>query len=368
MLRDFLHYAETGKMAAGQVTFGEFDSPFEEAVAIVLRDRGYKVEPQVGVSGFRIDLGILHPEHPGKFILGIECDGAAYHSSRSARDRDRLRQQVLEGLGWRLYRIWSTDWFRRKTKETERLIKAVEEALKLQAARRTQVPFTVPLKIKSEPTKALHVEVSNFRDFEPEPKPQFSSSDPKPKNQSVEALVEPYREYTTRSFKGMQLEDLAGCNLVEIVVNIVHHEGPIHLEEVARRLRQAFGLGRTGNRILSIVEVALKKAAENGALLREGEFWFRVGKTLEKPRSRRDAAAPLRRADRIAPQEYRLAIQAVLRQAFSVEREEMSALVARLLGFDRTGNGLDRAISEEIDHMLKMGLLQDADGRLENRN
>ena len=106
MLREFLHYAETKNISAGQVNNRRFESPFEEAIAITVQQGGYDVRPQIGVSGFRIDLGVLDPSQPGRFIMGIECDGAAYHSGRSARDRDRLRQEVLEGLGWKLYRIW----------------------------------------------------------------------------------------------------------------------------------------------------------------------------------------------------------------------------------------------------------------------
>jgi hypothetical protein len=85
MLREFLHYAETGKIAAGNITGADFDSPFEAAVALVIRQAGYRAAPQVGVSGFRVDLGVLHPEQEGRFVLGVECDGATYHSGRSAR-------------------------------------------------------------------------------------------------------------------------------------------------------------------------------------------------------------------------------------------------------------------------------------------
>jgi very-short-patch-repair endonuclease len=90
---------------------------------------GFEVIPQVGVAGFRIDLGVRHPEWPYGYILGVECDGAPYHSSKSSRDRDRLRQEVLEGLGWRLHRIWSTDWFRNPRKEIEILREALADAL-----------------------------------------------------------------------------------------------------------------------------------------------------------------------------------------------------------------------------------------------
>ncbi len=92
MLRALLNFAETGKLSAGTLRGGDFDSPFEEAVARVIREAGFHCHAQVGVSSFRIDLGVIAPSRPGEYILGVECDGATYHSARSARDRDRLRQ------------------------------------------------------------------------------------------------------------------------------------------------------------------------------------------------------------------------------------------------------------------------------------
>lgn len=113
-LKAYLDFALHGtRVLAEQAspTGREPDSPFEVQVIEALRDRGWRVVPQVGVSGYRIDLAVVNPHAPGKFLLGVECDGATYHSAPSARDRDRLRQLVLEGLGWNIHRIWSTDWW-----------------------------------------------------------------------------------------------------------------------------------------------------------------------------------------------------------------------------------------------------------------
>lgn len=79
------------------------------------------------MAGFFIDIAIRHPDKPGAFILGIECDGASYHSAKSARDRDRLRQMILENLGWNIHRIWSTDWFRDSRREIEKVVERVRE-------------------------------------------------------------------------------------------------------------------------------------------------------------------------------------------------------------------------------------------------
>jgi len=129
ILKEYLEYAQTQRLQTAVVTGREPDSDFEICVAERLRQRGYEVVPQVGVSGYFIDLAVVDPQRPGTYLLGVECDGATYHSSKAARDRDRLRQQVLERLGWKLYRIWSTDWFANPTAETEKLIAHIQRLL-----------------------------------------------------------------------------------------------------------------------------------------------------------------------------------------------------------------------------------------------
>jgi len=129
-LRNYLQYAaRDGKSFAHGELSDEPMNNFEADVCDTLTARGMKVVPQVGCSNFRIDFGVCHPAHPGRFVLAIECDGATYHSSYTARDRDRLRQQQLENLGWNFHRIWSTDWFMRKHEEVERAWAAYEKAV-----------------------------------------------------------------------------------------------------------------------------------------------------------------------------------------------------------------------------------------------
>jgi very-short-patch-repair endonuclease len=123
-LKHFLEYAERGPRALGEAVVGSvggFESPFEQAVARGLRDRGWTVVPQIGVSRFRIDLGVVHPDRPGDFLAGVECDGASYHSAATARDRDKVREAVLRSLGWQLARVWSTDWWVDRQGALERL-------------------------------------------------------------------------------------------------------------------------------------------------------------------------------------------------------------------------------------------------------
>lgn len=129
-LRNYLEYAASGgeRLQGNSSTDTlHFDSPFEEDVYHALVQEGYTIRTQVGCSGYRIDLAVVNNQRPGEFLLGIECDGASYHSSPTARDRDRLRQQVLEKLGWKIYRIWSTDWFRNKPVQVRLLMERITQ-------------------------------------------------------------------------------------------------------------------------------------------------------------------------------------------------------------------------------------------------
>jgi very-short-patch-repair endonuclease len=130
LLRNYLQYAASnGKRLGDAAVTDEPLNAFEAEVFDCLSSAGLKLIPQMGASQFRIDMVAEHPTKPGRYVLAIECDGASYHSSYTARDRDRLRQQQLENLGWRFHRIWSTDWFMRKEEEIQRATRAFEDAV-----------------------------------------------------------------------------------------------------------------------------------------------------------------------------------------------------------------------------------------------
>ncbi len=133
LLKDYLDLAENGLSMLNKDLVvdpnAEADSAFEVDVADAIREAGYDVDLQVGCSGYHIDLAVKHPKN-NDYVLAIECDGRTYHSSKNARDRDRLRQEVLERLGWSFYRIWSTDWFINNQNEKQSLIARIEKAIK----------------------------------------------------------------------------------------------------------------------------------------------------------------------------------------------------------------------------------------------
>jgi very-short-patch-repair endonuclease len=149
--KGYLHFAKTGVLDQATFSGREPDSDFEIQVATLLQARGYGVVAQVGVAGYFIDLAIKHPTRRDSFILGIECDGRTYHSSLSARDRDRLRQAVLEDLGWNIHRIWSTDWFKQAPVEVERIARRVDAILERE---RTVEEFSPAEQLESDDGEA----------------------------------------------------------------------------------------------------------------------------------------------------------------------------------------------------------------------
>ena len=128
-LKEFLEYAENLTLGT-QGPEIHTKEPFEDAIANYLEENGYIVDRQIGCAGFRVDLAIVDDENPGKYILGITTDGKMYSSSKVARDRDRLREQVLTGLGWKLYHLWSTDWYRNRDLGRKKLLDFVEKSIK----------------------------------------------------------------------------------------------------------------------------------------------------------------------------------------------------------------------------------------------
>ncbi len=175
-LKAYLEYAMSGTLPDyGTATGKEPDSDFEVAVMKVLRDLGYGAVPQVGVAGFAIDIGVKHPERESDFILGVECDGATYHSAKSVRDRDRLRQEILESKGWRIHRIWSTDWFKNREVEIKRLRDAIDAAIRHYSAREKEkdiiweTPKAQPRPEQQQPHEAVQLTVA-------EPQAQAASS------------------------------------------------------------------------------------------------------------------------------------------------------------------------------------------------
>ncbi len=236
-LKHFLEYAERGASALGAAvrgSMGDFESPFEVAVARGLQQKGWTVHPQIGVSAYRIDMGIVHPDLPGLYLAGIECDGAMYHSSAYARERDKIRQGVLEGLGWTLFRVWSTDWWTNRNKALDELDQALTGHLEATRAERAQKAEAAG-QAKQEEDRASQQTSPN------------GASEPGP-----DGIVTRYARANLAGFPidpELFYQPAYDDLLKEMVLHVVDLEGPIHEEVLVRRIAREHGFQRAGRQI-----------------------------------------------------------------------------------------------------------------------
>jgi len=337
VLKRFLKYADSGDLDLSIPTGKEPDSPFEEAVASKLQQLGYRVEAQVGSGGFYIDLAIIDEDHPGRYVLGIECDGATYHSAKSARDRDRLRQEILENLGWRIHRIWSTDWFRNPERETQKLEKSIA------AARLSQSIVETPIE-NQEP----HQDTQSNGIGRKKPNPREKPAVRVLKYQTTNLRNARYKE---------KLHEVSRAQMAEWIRQVVEVESPVHKEEIARRIINCAGVKRLGRRIKQRFELGLMDAERKALVTRRGDFLWRNSMQTPEIRTRVSLPSSSKKIEFIAPEEIEIAILQVVDACYGIEKEDIPSEVCQLIGFQRTTEGMSSVVNSIINSMIKAGKL-----------
>ncbi len=328
-LQCYLKYAETGNLDVPK-SKGDAESPFENEVGNALRERGFEVVHQIGTAGYRIDLGIVDPERPGRYLLGIECDGSTYHRSQSARDRDRLRQQVLERLGWRIHRIWSTDWFRTPGRERDKAIKEIEHAKALGPSLPDKVPETIP-----DPDVII----------------------PPPLEPQVNSLTERYKLAELDIINRRDLHTVPASIITDWIQRVVKVESPVHFDEVARRITKAAGVNRIGNRIQHALEIAARRAAHLGNIRIEERFFYWTQQQCVTVRDRGALPSSSRKLEFISPEEIELAVKAVVSDSLGIERSDLPREVSRLFGFKSMSEDMRHTIESVVNRMIERGEL-----------
>jgi len=337
----FLHFARTGRLSMAQATGRDHDSAFEVQVAAALQKRGYQVHPQVGIAGFFIDLAIADPARPGRYLLGIECDGAAYHGARSARDRDRLRQAVLEDHGWIIHRIWSTDWFQRPQEQLDRVVVAIEAA---------KAELDARLERGESRSRAVPVEVVTIERADVIEIGLVDVADPIGESTAyVEASPIRPGDY--------DLHETPLGILADLVEKVVAVEGPVHVDEVVVRLRSAWGLQRAGGRIQSAVEQGVAAAVGAKRLELENHFLSLPGAGIRVRDRSGVISTTLRKPDMLPPREIAAAILQTVRTNLGASPDEIVQPVARLFGFKATSAQLRETIQSQIGVLTNQAVL-----------
>ena len=342
-LKLFLTFAETGHFGLGEVTGEDFDSEFEIDVCDRLQRLGFDVRRQIGASGFRVDLAISDPERPGRFVLGIECDGAQFHSSRSARDRDRLRQQVLEAHGWIIHRVWSADWYLRPQAELRKIEEAYAAARSEWAARdedgfkpERAVPLTFEATMLDEGVDLLTAVVG-------------------PPSASINRPMA-YVEASFTVTRQVEPHEAPIGRLADYVEQIVEVEGPVHLDEITARIRTLWGLARAGSRIRAAVKAAVQRTVQRGTVS-GGPFYSRPGSQVVVRDRSSVSSLTLRRPDMLPPIEIEQAMLEIVKANYGAGRDDLVEAVSRAFGFASTSSQLRGILLPEIEKLVSKGKL-----------
>jgi len=339
-LRGYLDFAQRGVSALAldlTDSHGDAESPFEEEVIRAIQGWGFDVTPQVGVAGYRVDIAVRHPEKPGTFALGVECDGAMYHSSKVARDRDRLRQQVLEGLDWRIHRIWGTSWYRDRSGQEERLRAAIDAAVIGRVADRKPVPVD---------SVVVHQE-----DVDLGALPSWTTP-----YQPAE-IGHPNTGYEIH-------EPEARGELRRLIEAVVREESPVHEERVLTAVREAWGKWKSGSRIKEAFDRAVRDLTRS-ALDRDHRGFLRTKSSgLDTVRVPAEEPSTKRPVKHLPPEELREAVYRFTMDAQLITREELTVRVARLFGWGRRGPDIRAALDDAIDELIDDGRLTAEEDRL----
>lgn len=339
LLRGYLERVERGggRPPAGLAPV----TPLREDVAAAVRAMGCSVVQPVGSGAQPLHIGVVHPERPDRFLLGIECDDEAQRAAWPARDRERLRYEALEGLGWSIHRVWSPEWVADREGELQRLREALRKADQRARA----------LAVAPSPAPASREPASISQEREP------VSQEPTPVSQQPAQETRPYQPARLQAVSlPAALHDPRCADLLAALLrDVVSAESPVHRELASQRVLAACGVDRRGKRVEKAVDRALRVATERGWIEEQAEF-LRVPGAGTVARVRTPAAGdPASRRDgaHIPPDEIRLAAELALRETPGLGRRKLLARVGRTFGLERLAAKARAHFEEALRDVLR---------------
>jgi hypothetical protein len=348
-LRTYLDYAENGPEKSSEKPKEGFDSAIDEDVATEIKKLGYKIIPEVGCSGYRIDLGVVDPVNEGCFLLGVECDGATYKSSSSARDRDRLREQVLRQLGWHIHRIWSPAWVARRDSEIRRLKETLETAQKTQLEKETQKPLTNE---EDESISKIDVQKNTFAGIEKIGVPY--------KVYHLKATYNPYIKVATAktTVDSKQRNEFHFPenreNQTRLLFELIQNEGPIHFDYAVERLATAWSIKQVTPKISHAVKEALNSLIREQKVTIRGSFLWPTGLKQTPIRVPMQGVPESKRKPiYIAPEEVESAMTMVARYAIGISDDSLIIETAKVFGLNHGGEEAKLVFTEVLKRLVR---------------
>jgi hypothetical protein len=347
-LRTYLDYAEQGpETYSAKRKDGEFDSMLDEDIAAEIKKMGYDIVPQVGCSGYKIDIGVVDPVNRGSFLLGVECDGETYRSINSARDRDRLREQVLRQLGWRIHRVWSPAWVARRDSEIRRLKEALEQAQKQQIEKFSQIPI-----VDKGSAPSVDVQKIQFAGIEKIGVPY--------KVHPLKATYSPYIKVTTAksTYDSKQKNQFHfpenRANQTKLLDELIQNEGPVHFDYAVERLATTWGIKQVTPKIAHAVKEALNNLIREQKVVIKGRFLW-PPQLKETPIRVPIQGVPesKRKAQYIPPEEIEATMKIIAQYALGISDDSLINETAKVFGINHSGSETKEVFSEVLKRLIR---------------
>ena len=340
------------------------DSPFESAVIRILRNHNWEVHPQVGCSGYRIDIGVVDPRARGRYLVGIECDGRTYHSGATARDRDRLRQHILEGLGWRIHRIWSTDWWLDQEGEVKKMLARLQAILdEVPEEEQTTVAAEVvqeadPTRANTPPAAASSVGVATGEETV--------------RNTGALGQIVPIYKPILIPARGPETfyDNSAASTLTEQMSQVIEGEGPISEAVLFRRIARAWGLERTGSRIVERLKEFVPKSVHKTVEASATFYWPQSIEhwKLDGCRMADGSTDSKRLIADVCIEEIATLVLQVLFQAGGSPKQDVARAVCRMIGMGRTTADAEARAMLAIEKLIELKKITELDGNIRQAN
>ncbi|MDE5786256.1 MAG: DUF3320 domain-containing protein [Duncaniella sp.] len=342
-LKAFLEYAEKGReYLAGRAATDDTAATdgLVEALSAGLKERGYNIRTGIGCSGYRIDIGVVDPADPDKYLIGILCDGYRYSSAGTAGDRVVTQDAVLRGLGWRLCRIWSMDWWENPAKTLDDVIRAIGTA-EAETKAEAEAPHKPTPRHGMSDTSASHPAADISTETEEE-------TDPRERPYGLSLL-----HYETLSAE----EFISGAHdrmILDKIAAVISHEAPVSKSLLYKRVLSSYGFSRTGTRLATHLD-RLLATTPYIATGTDTIFYWADGQNpaacdFYRPRSERE---PLD----IAPEEIAVAITRILGEQVSLPVDSLKREVAQMFGYNRLGDNVNASITRAIGYALDRNLI-----------
>lgn len=357
-LKSFLEYAERG-LSALRIRADQLESEqdgLEKQIGKAMAAEGYQVDIRIGVSGYRIDLGVVNADNPDTYLLAILCDGNGYKTGKTARDREVLREQVLRQLGWAIHRVWSTDWLDNPEREMQRIREAIEAAQSEQdeqgsdLVEESSASSEIDDRKASNAIKAEAISIEHAMSLGAESVQTLMPS-------SCKAVYKPC-VLPNVALPSDDFYNTANTRIIrEQIAKVIDEEGPISRALLSKRVLQAWGLARSGVRIerhfdTMFAVMKVKKTKWDGVVY----FWpkqldpthYDVFRVAEREQDRRNA-------EDLPPEEIANAVKEILFNQISLPQEDLIKETVKLLGYARTGAALEKSVKNGISEVLRRG-------------